>query len=97
MRAESGTMLTLCQCINAHIKPERFVFPSTYITFLGIVIDTKTMKTSILDKCKTLMLKELQSFIAMKNVPNIHYSPSLASSYLPARYPLPDRSFMLPY
>ena len=57
-------MLSLCQRINAPIKPEKVVpFYSN------------------------------QSFIAKKNVPNVNYSPSLASSCLPAKWFLLDAFF----
>ena len=43
-------MLHLCHQINAPIKAEKVITPSTQITFLGIVIDTNTMTASISDE-----------------------------------------------
>ena len=60
------SMLTLCQRINAPVKEEKVVPPSTKITFLGIVIDTVAMTASISDERKSLMLEELQSFTTHK-------------------------------
>ena len=59
-------MLTLCQRINAPVKDEKVVPPTTKLTFLGIVIDTEKMTASISDERKTLMLEELQSFSTRK-------------------------------
>ena len=59
-------MLTLCQRINAPIKAEKAVPPSTQITFLGIVIDTNAMTASISNERKSLMLEELQLFVQCK-------------------------------
>ena len=59
-------MLTLCQRINAPIKAEKVVPPSTQITFLGIVINTNAMTASISNELKSLMLEELQSFVQRK-------------------------------
>ena len=55
-------MLQLCHRINAPIKPEKVVTPTTQITFLGIVIDTIAMTASISDEHKLAILMELQSF-----------------------------------
>ena len=60
------SMLTLCQRINAPVKDEKVVPPTTKLTFLGIVIDTEKMTASISDECKSLMLEELQSFSTRK-------------------------------
>ena len=60
------SMLTFCQRINAPVKDEKVVPPTTKITFLGIVIDTKKIIASISDECKSLMLEELQSFSTRK-------------------------------
>ena len=60
------SMLTLSQRINAPVKEEKVVPPSTKITFLGIVIDTVAMMASISDERKSLMLEELQSFTTRK-------------------------------
>ena len=59
-------MLTLCQRINAPVKDEKVVPPTTKLTFLGIVIDTEKMTASISDERKSLMLEELQSFSTRK-------------------------------
>jgi len=59
-------MLQLCNRINAPIKPEKVVIPTTQITFLGIVIDTIAMTASISDECKLAILIELQSFTEPK-------------------------------
>ena len=77
--------LTLCQRINAPIKAEKVVPPSTQITFLGIVINTNAMTASISNECKSLMLEELQSFVQRKNTQNGSYSPSSASYRLRAK------------
>ena len=60
------SMLTLRQRINAPVKDEKVVPPTTKLTFLGIVIDTEKMTASISDERKSLMLEELQSFSARK-------------------------------
>ena len=65
-RQNLESMLTLCQCINAPIKAEKVVPPSTQITFLSIVIDTNAMTASISDERKSLILEELQSFVQRK-------------------------------
>jgi len=59
-------MLQLCQHINAPIKPEKVVTPTTQITFLGIAIDTVAMTASISDEHKLATLTELQSFTEPK-------------------------------
>ena len=55
-------MLQLYHRMNAPIKLEKVVTPTTQITFLGIVIDTIPMTASISDECKLAILIELQSF-----------------------------------
>ena len=55
-------MLQLCQHINAPIKPEKVVPPTTQITFLGIVINTESMTASSSSEHKFSILAELQSF-----------------------------------
>ena len=60
------SMLSLCQQINAPVKDEKVVPPTTKLTFLGIVIDTEKMTASISDERKSLMLEELQSFSTQK-------------------------------
>ena len=59
-------MLHLCHQINAPIKAEKVIPPSTQITFLGIVIDTNTMTASISDERKSLILEEVESFMQHK-------------------------------
>ena len=59
-------MLHLCHQINAPIKAEKVIPPSTQITFLGIVIDTNTMTASISDERKSLILEEVESFMQCK-------------------------------
>ena len=54
------SMLQLCQRINAPIKPKKVVPPTTKLIFLGIVIDTTTMTTSIDDDHKASILEKLQ-------------------------------------
>ena len=60
------SMLQLCHCINAPIKLEKVVSPTTQITFLGIVIDTSSMTASISEERKSAILTELQSFTDSK-------------------------------
>ena len=60
------SMLSLCRQINAPVKDEKVVPPTTKLTFLGIVIDTEKMTASISDERKSLMLEELQSFSTRK-------------------------------
>ena len=40
-------MLSLCNKINAPVKSSKVEGPSTALTFLGILLDTTTMKVSI--------------------------------------------------
>ena len=60
------SMIQVCNCINAPIKPEKVVNPTTQITFLGIQIDTMTMTASITKERKLSILDELQSFRTSK-------------------------------
>jgi len=59
-------MIQLCHHINAPIKPEKVVTPTTEITFLGIVINTRSMTDNISEECKSTILAELQSFMESK-------------------------------
>ena len=54
-----NSMLALCECINAPIKPSKIEGPSTSITFLGIHLDTVAMEASITPECKEALLAEL--------------------------------------
>jgi len=54
-------MLQLCRCINAPIKPEKVVTPTTWITILGIVIDTASMTASISKEQQLAILTEIKS------------------------------------
>ena len=65
-RQNLESMLHLCHQINAPIKAEKVIPPSTQITFLGIVIDTNTMTASISDERKSLILEEVESFMQCK-------------------------------
>ena len=60
------SMLQLCHRINAPIKLEKVVSPTTQITFLGIVIDMSSMTASISEERKSAILSELQSFTNSK-------------------------------
>ena len=62
-RQNLESMLHLSHQINASIKAEKVIPPSTQITFLGIVIDTNTMTASISDERKSLILEEVESFM----------------------------------
>jgi len=57
-------MIQVCSSINAPIKPENVVKPSTRIKFLGIFIDAITMTASISEERKSSILEELHSFRA---------------------------------
>ena len=53
------SMLSLCECINAPVKSSKIEGPSTFITFLGIHLDTVAMEASITPECKEALLAEL--------------------------------------
>jgi len=61
-----SSMLHPCQHINAPIKPEKVVPPTTRITFLDIVIDATTMTANIADDRKASILEELLLFRSSK-------------------------------
>ena len=52
-------MLSLCERINAPIKPSKVEGPSTSLTFLGIHLNTTTMEASITSDRKQALLSEL--------------------------------------
>jgi len=52
-------MLQLCDRINAPLKLEKVVTPTTQITFLGIVIDTISMTASISEERKSAIIAEI--------------------------------------
>ena len=52
-------MFTLCNNINAPIKSSKVEGPSTSLTFLGILLNSKTMEASISDERKQALLNEL--------------------------------------
>ena len=53
------SMFTLCNNINAPIKSSKVEGPSTSLTFLGILLNSKTMEASISDERKQALLNEL--------------------------------------
>ena len=55
-------MLSLCDRISAPIKTEKVEGPTTYLTFLGIVLDTVTMEASILFERKVSLLTAIHTF-----------------------------------
>ena len=52
-------MLTLCKTLNAPIKPSKMEGPTTSLTFLGIHLDTISMKANITEERKQSLLQEL--------------------------------------
>ena len=58
-----SAMLSLCQRINAPVKPSKVEGPTTLLTFLGILIDTSTMTASITDERKQDLISSLQSLL----------------------------------
>ena len=54
------TMLTFCDKINAPVKPSKVEGPTTYLTFLGIQINTISMEASITSERKQSLLQDLQ-------------------------------------
>ena len=58
-----SAMLSLCQRINAPVKPSKVEGPTTRLTFLGILIDTSTMTASITDERKRDLISSLQSLL----------------------------------
>ena len=53
------TMLTLCETLNAPIKPSKVEGPTTSLTFLGIHLDTISMEANITEERKQSLLQEL--------------------------------------
>ena len=54
-------MLSLCKHINAPVKTSKIEGPSTWLTFLGIVIDTGNMTAGISQERKQDLLSSLKS------------------------------------
>ena len=52
-------MLTICNTINALIKQSKVEGPTTLLTFLGIQLDTISMKTSITSEQKQSLMNEI--------------------------------------
>ena len=52
-------MLTLCKTLNTPIKPSKVEGPTTSLTFLGIHLDTISMKANITEERKQSLLQEL--------------------------------------
>ena len=57
------TMLSLCDKLNAPVKPSKIKGPTTHLTFLGIVIDTSTMTASISEERKQDLISSLKSLL----------------------------------
>ena len=58
-----SAMLSLCQKINAPVKPSKIEGPTTHLIFLGILIDTSTMTASITEERKQDLISSLQSML----------------------------------
>ena len=52
-------MLTLCETLNAPIKPSKVEGPTTSLTFLGIQLDTISREANITEERKQSLLQEL--------------------------------------
>ena len=55
-------MLTLCQAVQAPVKPEKVLGPSTTLPILGILLDTRAGEARLPDEKLTALQQELQSF-----------------------------------
>ena len=56
-------MLSLCQKINAPVKPSKIEGPTTRLIFLGILINTSIMTASITEERKQDLISSLQSML----------------------------------
>jgi hypothetical protein len=55
-------MLTLCNAVNAPLKPEKVIGPSTLLTLLGIELDTVHMQARLPEEKLAALLEELLHF-----------------------------------
>ena len=58
-------MLTLCQAVQAPLKPEKVIGPATLLIILGIELDTIKRQARLPQEKLTSLLEELHSFILL--------------------------------